>query len=120
MTTQPKQTKGEKMKVKIPKKLKILNKTVHVIRSKDIYGAFRFRDKKHGNKNTMTLFNEDDDVLEPFIHEVLEATCELLRVRFTRPDDDEAYEFHYTHREHDTITKVLTQVLEQVEIIKDK
>ena len=93
-----------------------MNKTFEVIRSKRVYGAFHFKDKKNGGKPTITITKskDDGDVLELLFHEVLEIVCELMRIRYVRPDDGEAYEFHYTHREHDVIAKILSQVFQQI------
>ncbi len=102
--------------MRLPKKINILHKTFEIKRSDKIFGGFHFQDEDNDNKPTITLTSSKDRsaVLEVLMHEVLEITTELLRVRYESPDAEESYEFHYKHKEHDTICKVLSQVLQQV------
>lgn len=107
--------------IKLPKKINILHKTFEIKRSETVFGGFAFRDEDNGNKPTITITKKGnkEEVMEVLIHESLEIITELLRVRYDRPDADEAYEFHYTHKEHDAICKVLAQVMGQVFSFKE-
>jgi len=100
--------------MKLPKTIQILNYTFDIKRSEDYYGHFEFSDKDNKGKPTITIANDkersDSIICEILIHEVLEIILELLRVRYTAPSDD-SYEFHYTHKEHDTVSKILARAL---------
>ena len=99
--------------MKLPKTIQILNYTFEIKRSKEYYGHFEFSDNDNEGKPTITITNDkvDNIVLEVFLHEVLEIILELTRVRYVSPDEDGNYEFHYTHKQHDTVSKILAQAL---------
>ena len=52
-------------------------------------------------------------ILSVFIHEVKEIIQINQSVRYKRPDDSTAYEFHYSHREHTDLCQRLANALDQ-------
>ena len=100
--------------MKIPKKIQILNMTFEIKRDKRVLGHFIFKDKRNHNKPTIYLINNNDRVLEPFIHETLEIVLELVRARYERGDEADNYVFYYSHKEHDLVAKVMSQVVQQL------
>ena len=109
--------------MKLPKKIKLLNRIFEVIRTDDLSLAyFMFRDPDNDGKPTIGIKKKlrDEDLIEAFIHEITELIYELLRVRYTRPDDSTAFEFHYTHKEHDTAAKMLAGVILELIRVNNK
>jgi len=103
---------------KLPKEIQILNYNFEVKRDANNYGYFALKDENNHNKPTIVVTGDPTyakhEIVEIFIHEVLEITLELLRCRYERPDADQNYEFHYSHKEHDICAKVLTRALEKM------
>ena len=77
-------------------------------------GYFNFKDTDNDNKPTICISNDNEKAFEAFIHETFEIAKELTRVRYEKPDEEDSYMFFYSHREHDTISKIMAQVINQL------
>ena len=102
--------------MKLPRKIQILNKTFDILRGDKYLGYFHFNDKDNDGKPTIYITNvqNDDVVMEVFMHETMEVALELSRVRYERPDERDSYVFFYSHREHDMVAKIMGSVISQL------
>lgn len=102
--------------MKLPKRVRILDRTFNVIRGNKYLGYFQFIDKDNGNKPTIYITDRKDDdvVLEAFMHETMEIALELTRVRYERPDEDGSFIFFYSHKDHDIVSKIMSGVVNQL------
>ena len=110
-------------KIKLPKKVRILNREFDVVRGDNYLGYFLFKDPDNENKPTIGIISNKkaspEVILEAYLHETLEISLELLRARYGRPDERDSYEFHYEHKQHDAACKIMAGVVKQlVEINK--
>lgn len=80
-------------------------------------GEFSYPDEE-GNEAFIRISCVDEKinpigVLNIIIHELKEIIQVEQRVRYGRPDEYKAYEFHYTHREHTDLCARLAGILSQ-------
>jgi len=113
--------KKEEMKVKFPKKINFLCRTFEIIRDKEIMGYFSFKDADNQNKPVICISSDEHNEMEAFMHEALELSLELMRVRYERPDENENYVFYFSHKELDAVAKLMAQAITQlIEVNKRK
>ena len=111
-----KSKKIRERQVKLPKKIKILNKTFDILRGDKYLGYFHFNDKDNNGKPTIYINDKKDDevVLEVFMHETMEIVLELTKARYERPDEQDNFVFYYSHKEHDIMSKIMGDVVGQL------
>jgi len=104
------------MKLKIPKKLQILNLTFDIKMSNDYYGYFDLRDPDNEGKPTIYIKKSltKTNKLEILTHEALEVILHLLRLRYERPDEVGSFVFFYAHKDHDTASIIMSNVIAQI------
>lgn len=99
------------MKIKRIKSIKINSYEFKIKWDKESSGGyFSYRDNiiNIGVKN-----NSDNEIFMIVCHELMEIVCMEMHVRFDRPDCNSDYLFVYDHRQHDTITNMLSSLLTQ-------
>lgn len=104
------------MKLKFPKTIKVGSEVFEVrLDKKNVDAEFSFAFQ--GKPAFIRIGIEDIKVskiavLERIIHELKEIIQVDQRVRYRKPDDN-AYEFHYGHREHTQFCSILASILDE-------
>lgn len=101
------------MRLKFPKKIVVGSYTFTIKTDKKRSdGYFSYSDGVIFIGTEM-LKKQPERVLEIIIHELKEVIQVEQYTRFTRGDEDKAYEFHYTHREHTELCSRLAGYLNE-------
>ncbi len=99
------------MKIKRIKKIKVLSYSFDVEWDKTMDGGmFDYEDHIIG---IGVKSNDDSEILRVIVHELSEICAIEMMVRFRRPDVHDDFIFVYDHRQHTTLTTMLSSLLEQ-------
>lgn len=103
------------MQFKFPKKIIIGSVEFDIKYNKNHDGGeFSFPNEKRSGYieiGTRTLKTNPLRFFEVVIHELKEIIQQLQHTRYVRCYDDDGYEFHYTHKEHDHLCSELAGLL---------